>query len=112
MDYKEAVIRLFGAKEEKMSVVHDGTRPLDELLDLALRTKDALRKKLKKGKPGPRLNFIHTGMLGADRKLRKGAYKQVVKRDREILKKIKRDSHLTIKELRREIKELEKKLRG
>jgi len=105
-------------KESKMSVTYHESTPLDEIIDLAYRTKEALRRKVKIGKPGKKLKFVHTGMLDADGKLIKKIVKEKTKENRKKLKRTKKalkakrnESKLdTLKRLEKEIKELENRI--
>jgi len=89
----ETIERLTGKKviEEKMSVIHDRTTPMDELVELALRTKDALNEERKIRKSGRKLGYVHTGMLDADRKLIKRGDKNTIREKKKLLKKLKKE---------------------
>lgn len=89
----ETIEKLTGKEviEEKMSCIHDGTIPMDELVELAWRTREALREEPKVGKPGERLGFVHTGMLGVDRKLIKGRDRKTIKEKKKLLKRLERE---------------------
>jgi len=128
--FTEAIERLTGKKviEPKMSLIHDedDKTPIDELLDLAYRTRDSLREKIKKGKPGKKLSFVHTGMLDQDgkpikkkeikaqEKAHKKQYKARKKRTKaasKILKKGKDETPAQVlQRLEDEIAELEKRV--
>lgn len=109
----ETIGKLTGKKviEEKMSVIHDGKTPLNELLDLAVRTKEALRKKVKIGKPGRKLTFVHTGMIDSQGRLIKKEVKKKIKEKKKALKKSKKNEtpEQTLQRLELEISELEKR---
>ena len=110
----ETIERITGKKviEEKMSCIHDGKTPLDELVDLAYRTKESFDADIKIGKPGKKLTGVHTGMLDADRKLIKKEIKKEVKEKKKLLKKSRKKEtpSETLRRLEREISELEKRV--
>ena len=86
----EKIEKLTGRKiiQEKMSCLHDGKTPMDELVDLALMTRETFREDPKIGKPGKKLSFIHSGMLGTDLKLKAGETKKTIKEKRKLLKRL------------------------
>lgn len=90
----ETIEKLTGRKviQEKMSCIHDGTASIDELVELALRTREALLGETKIGKPGEKLNFVHTGMLDADQKMKTGETKNMtIKEKKKLLKRLERE---------------------
>lgn len=89
----ETIEKLTGRKaiQEKMSCVHDGKTPMDELLILAYRTRDSLMGELEIGKPGEKLSFVHSGLLDANRKLIKGMTKKTIKEKKKLLKGLERE---------------------
>lgn len=102
---------LFGAKEvESPEIRHSGKDDPTFLLDLAYRTRDALREEIRIGRPGEKLRYVHTGHLDAGRKLtieeKDKAQKMSEKEGAKFLKKKERK----LRKLEREIARLEKML--
>ena len=129
--FSTAIERLTGKKviEETMSVIHDGTSPPEDLLDLAYRTRDSLLRKLRITGPmeiKKKIPFIHTGMLDQDGKpikkkgiktveeAHKKQYKARKKRTKaanKILKKHKEETPAQVlQRLEDEIAELERRV--
>jgi len=109
--YKRAVLGLFGAREvEPMEVRHHGKDDSSFLLELAYRTRDALREEIRIGKPGEKLRYVHTGMLDVNRELtikeRDKAQRMSERESAKFLKKKERK----LRKLEREIAKLEKML--
>jgi len=117
--YKKAILGLFNAREvEPGIVVHSGKDSPAFIASLVFKMREAFSSKVKIGKPGKKLNFIHTGMLNSNRELIKKEVKKQAKRKKKVLKvakkafkeKKKEDSLSTLKRLERDIAELERRI--
>jgi len=102
---------IFGAKEvEPMQIIHSGKDDPTFLLDLAYRTRDALREEIRIGRPGEKLRYVHTGMLDTNRELTiKERDKAQRMSERESAKFLKQNERKLTK-LERQIAKLEKML--
>lgn len=108
----ETIEKLTGRKiiQEKMSCIHDGKTPMDELLILAYKTRDALKEEIRIGKPGEKLRYVHTGMLDTNQELTiKERDKAQRMSEREAAKFLKKKER-KLRKLEREIARLEKML--
>ena len=65
--YKKAILGLFNAREVGGIVVHSGKDSPAFIASLVFKMREAFSSKVKIGKPGKKLSFIHTGMLNSNR---------------------------------------------
>jgi len=109
--HRKIFCSIFGAKEvEPMQILHSGKDDSIFLLELAYRTKAALRQEIRIGRPGEKLRYVHTGMIDANRELTiKEKDKARRMSERESAKFLKQKER-KLRKLEREIARLEKML--
>lgn len=102
---------IFGAREvEPMQIIHSGKDDPTFLLELAYRTRDALREEIKIGRPGEKLRYVHTGMLDAGRQLTIKERDKVQRMSERESTKFLKKKERKLRKLEREIAKLEKML--
>lgn len=102
---------LFGAREvEPMEVRHSGKDDPTFLLDLAYRTRDALREEIRIGRPGEKLRYVHTGMIDVNRELTIKERDKAQRMSERESAKFQKKKERKLRKLEREIAKLEKML--
>jgi len=124
--YKKAMLGLFNAQEVGGIVVHSGKDSPAFVASMVFKIREifGMGKKIT-AKPGPKLNFVHTGMLDADGQPKKKKKRSKDKQHRQtakikqkrkkaatktIKKRTKKETKDRLDEIDRELKELEGKL--
>ena len=102
---------LFGAREVgPMEVRHSGKDDPTFLLELAYRTRDALREEIRIGRPGEKLRYVHTGMLNSNRELTIKERDKAQRMSEREAAKFRKKKERKLRKLEREIAKLERML--